>query len=137
MYSIMQEALTPSYIYIHSYTQKLVFIFTGPLPETPRGNKYIITTTDYFSKWPEAAALQDKTALGVANFLFSLFCCHGWPEIIISDQGREFVNAVTRLLSPVPQLFYYYIAILASVQCIFGIIIYIGACMIVLVWNTV
>ena len=27
----------------------------GPLPETKRGNKYIITLTDYFSKWPEAA----------------------------------------------------------------------------------
>ena len=68
----------------------------GPLPETPRGNKYIITVTDYFSKWPEAAPLQDKTAVGVANFLFSLFCRHGWPETIISDQGREFVNAVSR-----------------------------------------
>ena len=59
----------------------------GPLPETESGNKYIITATDYFSKWPEAAPLQDKTALGVAEFLFSLFCRHGWPEIVLSDQG--------------------------------------------------
>jgi len=36
----------------------------GPLPETPRGNKYIVVLTDYFSKWTEAAPLQDKTALG-------------------------------------------------------------------------
>jgi len=35
----------------------------GPLPETPRGNKYIAVLTDYFSKWAEAAPLQDKTAL--------------------------------------------------------------------------
>lgn len=73
-----------------------IYIHVGPLPETPRGNKYIITVTDYFSKWPEAAPLPDKTAVGVANFLFSIFCRHGWPERIISDQGREFVNAVTR-----------------------------------------
>ena len=26
----------------------------GPLPETKRGNKYIITLSDYFSKWPLA-----------------------------------------------------------------------------------
>ena len=26
----------------------------GPMPETPRGNRYIITLTDYFSKWAEA-----------------------------------------------------------------------------------
>ena len=70
----------------------------GPLTETPRGNKYIITATDYFSKWPEAAPLPDKTAVGVADFLFSLFCRHGWPERIISDQGREFVNAVSRYI---------------------------------------
>ena len=71
----------------------------GPLPETERGNKYIITATDYFSKWLEAAALQDKTALGVAEFLFSLFCRHGWPEIVLSNQGQEFVNEVSRTLS--------------------------------------
>ncbi len=29
----------------------------GPLPETTRGNKYIVTVTDYFSKWAEAAPL--------------------------------------------------------------------------------
>ena len=44
-------------------------------------------------------ALRDKTAVGVADFLFSLFCRHGWPERIISDQGTEFVNAVSRYSS--------------------------------------
>ena len=28
----------------------------GPLPETSLGNKYIITLSDYFSKWAEATA---------------------------------------------------------------------------------
>jgi hypothetical protein len=37
----------------------------GPLPETARGNKYMITCTDYFSKWPEAAALKTKSADGM------------------------------------------------------------------------
>ena len=37
----------------------------GPLTTTPRGNKYIITLTDYFSKWAEAAALPDKTAVNL------------------------------------------------------------------------
>ena len=44
----------------------------GPMPETPRGNRYIITLTDYFSKWAEAAALPDKTAKGVAKFIYSM-----------------------------------------------------------------
>ena len=44
----------------------------GPMPETPQGNKYIVTLTDYFSKWAEAAPLKDKSALGVAKFIFSV-----------------------------------------------------------------
>ena len=42
----------------------------GPLTETARGNKYIITLTDYFSKWAEAAPLPDKTANDVAHFIY-------------------------------------------------------------------
>ena len=44
----------------------------GPLPETPRGNKYVITLTDYFSKWAEAAPLPSKHADGVAKFIYSV-----------------------------------------------------------------
>ncbi len=44
----------------------------GPLPETPRGNKYVMTVTDYYSKWVEAAPLKDKSASSVAEFLYSV-----------------------------------------------------------------
>ena len=43
----------------------------GPLTETPRGNKYIVTITDYFSKWAEAGPLPDKHAHGIAKFFYS------------------------------------------------------------------
>lgn len=66
----------------------------GPLPETPRGNKYIMTVSCLFSKWPEATALPDKCADGVAEFLFKCFTRHGCCKIKISDQGREFNNKV-------------------------------------------
>ena len=67
----------------------------GPLPETPRGNKYIIITVScYFSKWPEATALPDKSATGVADFLFKCFTRLGCCKVKITDQGREFVNKV-------------------------------------------
>ena len=45
---------------------------TGPLPLTPRGNKYIVTLTDHFTKWAEAAPLTDKCAIGVATFIYSV-----------------------------------------------------------------
>ncbi len=54
--------------------------------------RYIITCTDYYSKWAEPAALSSKAAVEVAGFLYSLFCRHGVPVLIMSDQGREFVN---------------------------------------------
>ena len=70
----------------------------GPLNETPRGNKYIITCTDYFSKWPEADALKTKSADEVSCFLYKLLTRYGVAEIVMSDQGREFVNDVNRRL---------------------------------------
>ena len=48
----------------------------GPLAETLQGNKYIVTLTDYFTKWAEAAPLKDKSALGVARFIFSVSCIY-------------------------------------------------------------
>ena len=42
----------------------------GPLAESSQGNKYILTITDYFSKWAEATAVPDKSAVGIARFLF-------------------------------------------------------------------
>ena len=68
----------------------------GPLPLTANGNAYIITCSDYFTKWPEAAAVKDKSASTIAKFLFNLITRHGSPLIIQSDQGREFVNQVSK-----------------------------------------
>lgn len=47
--------------------------FIGPLqPTTSRGNKYILTLSDYFTKFVEAVPLPNKTAFGVANSLFKV-----------------------------------------------------------------
>ena len=73
----------------------------GPLPETPRGNKYIMTVSCYFSKWPEATSLPDKSATGVADFLFKCFTRLGCCKVKITDQGREFVNKVCTILCTV------------------------------------
>ena len=42
----------------------------GPLPVTPTGNKYLITVTDYYTKWAMAGGLKDKSAASVAEFLY-------------------------------------------------------------------
>ena len=47
--------------------------FIGPInPVSVEGNCYILTISDYFSKFTEAVALPDKSAPGVAKSLFKV-----------------------------------------------------------------
>ena len=61
----------------------------GPLPLTTSGNSYIVTCSDYFTKWPEAATIPDKSAATVAKFLYQLITRHGSPTIIQSDPPTQ------------------------------------------------
>ena len=53
---------------------RLALISLDQLPLTKNGNRYIVTPVDYFSKWPEAAALPKKGAEGVATFIYRMIC---------------------------------------------------------------
>lgn len=65
--------------------------FMGPLAETEAGNKYIIVISDYFSKCTETYPLKNIEAQTVAEVLVEqCFCKFGVPEIIHSDQGRQY-----------------------------------------------
>lgn len=48
---------------------KLSLDLSGPYPTTLSNNKYIIAFVDWFSGWPEAFAVPDKTADPVAHLL--------------------------------------------------------------------
>ena len=59
------------------------------------GFRYIITAMDYFSKNMEMRALRKKSAKEVAIFLYEeIICRWGSPDVIITDQGREFCNSI-------------------------------------------
>ena len=61
------------------------------LQYTNKGNRYILVIADYFTKWTEAYALPNHTAVTVAETLITEFVCRwGMPLAIHSDQGREF-----------------------------------------------
>jgi transposase InsO family protein len=67
---------------------------TGPHPRSKRGNKYILTYIDSFTKFAEAIAIRDKTSLAVARALTEqIFVRYGAPLTLVSDLGREFENA--------------------------------------------
>ncbi len=70
------------------------------LPKTNRGNIAIVLFTDYYTKWVEAFALTDYTAVQVASKLITgIVCRHGAPERIISDRGSQFTTDVFRELT--------------------------------------
>lgn len=51
--------------------------FIGPLsPKADDGNQYILTVSDYFSKWVEAIPTPDKSASTVADVLFKVNFIH-------------------------------------------------------------
>ena len=67
------------------------------LPEVD-GCRHLIVCIDYFSKWSEAKATKDKSAPTVAQFIYDIICHHGCVKIHINDQGKEFVNEVSKNL---------------------------------------
>ena len=65
----------------------------GPLPQTLTGKRYIILAIDFFTKWPEAVAVEEADAQAVVKFLHQdIICRHGVPSQITSDRGTEFLN---------------------------------------------
>nr|GEZ11759.1 reverse transcriptase domain-containing protein [Tanacetum cinerariifolium] len=65
--------------------------FMGPFLSS-KGNKYILVTVDYLSKWVEAKALPTNDARVVCKFLKNLFARFGTPRAIISDKETHFCN---------------------------------------------
>eukprot|EP00731_Ephydatia_muelleri_P003023 Em0001g3023a len=79
--------------------QRVAMDIMGPLPETSRGNKYILVIADYFTKWSEAYPIPNMEAITVAICLVNEFICRfGVPEQLHSDQGRNFEISTEQVL---------------------------------------
>ena len=71
--------------------QKVAVDLVGPMPETARGNRWILVLVDHFTRWQDALAIPDATAPVVAAALDErVFCYMGLPEQIHTDQGAQF-----------------------------------------------
>jgi transposase InsO family protein len=63
----------------------------GPLPETKRGNRFLMVITDRFSKATNVVPLQNITADdGAPAFFVHWVSCFGPPLILLSDNGGQF-----------------------------------------------
>ena len=75
--------------------ERIAIYVLGSLPESNRGNKYLLIAMDYFTKWPEAYPLPNQEVITVAKVLVEeMVCRFGVPLEIHSDQGRNFESLV-------------------------------------------
>ena len=66
----------------------------GPYRTSSKGNKFVVIATEYLTRWVEAAAIPNKSALQIAAFFKELVCRFGVMNFLQSDQGTEFCNAI-------------------------------------------
>ena len=68
----------------------------GPLPVGHRGHRYICVIVDAFTRYTFIYAMLDKSAVSVAGAVHCFIMKHVCPRVIISDNGKEFINEVVK-----------------------------------------
>jgi hypothetical protein len=78
----------------------------GPLPITEHNHyRYILVIKEPLTQWIEVVPLTDKTAETVTHAIIThLYNIHGIPDVIITDNGTEFVNNTTALVQELLQI---------------------------------
>ena len=79
--------------------ERLGVDITGPHPKSKNGFTYILTITDYFTKWADAFPIRNQEATTVAKVLVDrVFSYMGMPLQILTDQGRNFESELFNYL---------------------------------------
>ena len=74
----------------------------GPLPLTMKGNRYILSVIDRFSRMVKLIPLQTITAANIAlEFKDNWLLQHGIPQQILSDRGSQFTGSIFHILCKV------------------------------------
>lgn len=62
-------------------------------PTSSNGHKFILTATEYFTKWVEAIPLTYTTRKQISKFMLNyIICRYGVPICFVIDNGRPFKN---------------------------------------------
>jgi transposase InsO family protein len=65
----------------------------GPYPVSEKGNRYLLTFIDHFTRFPEAVPIPKQDAETVARaLLVNVFSRHGCPRVLSSDRGTNFLS---------------------------------------------
>ena len=81
---------------------KLALDTVGPLPETPAGNRYILTMQDSLTKYCIAVAVPNIRATTIADaFARHFISIFGTPRSILTDKGTSFVGKIMTHLAEI------------------------------------
>ena len=83
--------------------------FIGPINPCANkyGERYIITATDYLTRWDEAQPIKDcSTAIAVKFIFDNILSRFGCPRIIMSDQESHFLNKTIEALTEEFQVYH-------------------------------
>ncbi|KAJ8044581.1 hypothetical protein HOLleu_07364 [Holothuria leucospilota] len=72
--------------------EKLALDIAGPFLRATPECRYAITLVDYYSKWPEVCFTASIITSAVIRFLKTIFSREGFPEVIVTDNGTQFVS---------------------------------------------
>ena len=80
--------------------QQWAFDVVGKIhPSSSNEHKFIITATEYFTKWVEVMKLSTAIGKHVSLFILNHIICHyGIHSSIITDNGGQFKNKVLKQL---------------------------------------
>ena len=85
------------YMVMGSPWERVGLDLTGKQPRSRRGNYYLLTYVEHFSKFAEAVPIPNKEAETVCRVLTEeLFPRFGAPLQLLTDQGREIENRLVR-----------------------------------------
>ena len=88
---------------------KWAIYFVGPInpPAKKSGASYIITATDYLTRWAEAQPIKNCSAATAAKFIFdNILSIFGCPRVLMSDHGSHFLNKTIEVLTEEFQVYH-------------------------------
>jgi hypothetical protein len=79
--------------------EHLAIDLAGPLPTTKSKNVRLLVVVDVCTRFVFLRALPNKNGITIVTALWDLLCTIGFPKIIQSDYGKEFVNNIIKIMT--------------------------------------
>jgi hypothetical protein len=81
----------------HEFLDVVSLDVVGPLPVTERGNKYLLTFVDHFTRYCEAIPIPSQDTETIAReFVMRIITQLGVPKKLLTDRGANFMSALMR-----------------------------------------